>query len=97
MLRLLCGYGTGVLTLSDTLEDRLKYQYVRRKTYDYHHDRQEKKFDGILHRLSILESFVHDLHEALDVQAAEIESLQLTVVPSKVALVGRHDALRRKD
>ncbi len=83
-----------MFTLSDALEDRLKYQYVRRKTYDYHHDRQEKKFDGIIHRLALLENFVHDLHEALDAQAAEIESFQLG---SHVVIAGKRDALRRRE
>ncbi len=79
---------------TDSLDDRLKYSYVSRKNYDYHQDRILKKFDGILHRLAVLESFVHDLHSGIDDLGAEIEALQLG---TKVTIAGRRDAQRRKE
>ncbi len=84
----------GVYMSSDSVSDTLKYQYVKRSQFDYTNDRNLKKFDGILHRLAVLESFVHDVHQAIDDLGSEIEALQLG---SKVVIAGKRDALRRKE
>lgn len=79
---------------SDSVSDTLKYQYVKRSSFDYTNDRNLKKFDGILHRIAVLEGFVHDLHQAIDDLGAELEGLQLG---SKVVIAGKRDALRRRE
>ncbi len=86
-------FGTGVSTLND--DDHLKYQFIRRRTYDYYVDRSAKRFDGIIHRLAVLENFVHDLHSLLEAQDAELESLRLD--KTSVRIAGRLDAQKRKD
>ncbi len=80
---------------TDSIDDRLKYSYVSRKNYDYHQDRIAKKFDGILHRLTVHESHIQALDDEIDVLAAEIEALRLD--KTSVRIAGRRDASERRD
>ncbi len=84
-------FDTGVSILSDTLDDRLKYSYFKRKTYDYHHEKSQKKFDGILHRLARVENMIHVLMEQDEVLGAEIESLRLD--KTSVRIAGKRETL----
>lgn len=79
----------------DSVDDRLKYQYVSRKNYDYHQDRAAKKFDGILTRLAQLENFIHDLHSELEVVSAEVEGIRLD--KTSVRIAGRRGAFNQHD
>ncbi len=75
--------------------DTLKYEYVKRKTYDYFSDKTVKKFDGILHRLSVVESYAHDLHHLIETLEAELESIRLD--KTSVRIAGRRDASVRRE
>jgi len=75
--------------------DTLKYEYVRRKTYDYFSDRTGKKFDGILQQLTEVRGYIMDLTDQLEVQAAELESLRLD--RTSVRIAGKRDTSVRRD
>ncbi len=59
------GFDIGVYTLSKHPGDHLKYEFVRRRTYDYAMDRAQKKFDGILSRLADIHLQLADLSTRL--------------------------------
>ncbi len=84
-----------MFTLSNHPGDHLKYEFVRRRTYDYAMDRAQKKFDKILHELANLSSHISGLHDRLDALDAEVEALRLD--KTSVRIAGRHDASLRRD
>ncbi len=73
----------------------MKYQYVRRKNYDYHQDRIAKKFDAIFVRLGAAEGLIQDLRDWLETVDAELESLRLD--KTSVRIAGRRDASERRE
>ncbi len=75
--------------------DTLKYEYVRRTTYDYFSDRTGKKFDGILEQLTQLRGYIIDLEDLIEVNAAGIESLRLD--KTSVRIAGKREASERRE
>ncbi len=83
--------------MSDERVNALKYEFVRRRTYDAYVDRNVKKFDKLLSNLANLESWLLNAVDRIEILEAEIEGIIQYRSPDSVSLPGRKEALRRKD
>lgn len=77
-------------------DDRLKYEYVKRRLYDNYVERTAKKFDRLLSNLANLESWINNNVDRIDALEAKVEGLEMESNPDVVTLPGRKEALRRQ-
>ncbi len=74
--------------------DTLKYEYVRRTTYDYFSERMQKHIDFLRQECANLKSYCLTLEDAIHALEAETESIRLDTTSVRIA--GRREASERR-